>query len=131
MSLVIVPVYAAVLALLLVALSIRVIKLRRAGKIAVGHGDSPLLLRAVRVQANFAEYVPLALILLGYLEIQQFSGYLVHGLCLALVIGRLAHAYGMSQQPEDFRFRVAGMSVTFFVLAGSALILIGAAVYPG
>ena len=127
---VIVPVYAAVLALLLVALSLRVIRFRRAAKIAVGHGDSRELLRAVRVQGNFAEYVPLALILIGYLELRQFSDYLVHGLGLTLVVARLAHAFGVSREPEDFRFRVAAAAATFFVLAGSALLLIGSAVLP-
>lgn len=126
----IVPVYAAVLALLFVGLSLRVIRARRAEKIAVGHGRSAVLLRAMRVQANFAEYVPLALILIGCLESQQFPAYLVHGFGSALVAGRLAHAFGMSREPENFRFRVAGMSATFFVLAGSALLLIGAALVP-
>lgn len=128
---VIVPVYAAVLALLLVLLSFRVIRLRRAERIGMGHGDCPRLLRAVRVQANFTEYVPMALILLGCLEIQQFSGYLVHGLGLTLVVARLAHAVGMSRESEDFRFRVSGMAATFFVLSSSALLLIGAAIFPG
>lgn len=127
----IVPVYAALLALLFVALSLRVIRLRRATYVAVGHGESGVLLRAMRVQANFAEYVPLALILLGFLELQQFPAYVVHGFGVTLVAGRLVHAYGMSREEEDFRLRVVGMSATFFVLAGSALSLIARAVSPG
>lgn len=131
MTPVIVPVYAAILALVFVALSLRVIRCRRRDQIAVGHGDSAELLRAARVQGNFAEYVPLALLLLAWVETRGFPGYLVHGLCLLLLAGRVAHAFGMSQNPEDFRFRVGGMVATFFVLSGAALLLIGAAVYPG
>jgi uncharacterized membrane protein YecN with MAPEG domain len=128
---VIVPVYAAVLALLFVALSLRVIRCRRRDQIAVGHGDSAELLRAARVQGNFAEYAPLALLLLAWVETRGFPGYVVHGLCLILVAGRVAHAFGMSQSPEDFRFRVGGMIAIFSVLSGAALLLLGAAIYPG
>ena len=57
--------YAALLALLFVALSWRTIGLRRRYCVAVGDGGQPELLRAMRVHANFAEYVPLALLLIG------------------------------------------------------------------
>ena len=60
----IVPAYAALLALFFVALSIRTLRLRRELRIAVGDGGNPAMLRAMRVHANFAEYVPLGLILL-------------------------------------------------------------------
>jgi len=59
----ILPVYAALLALLFVLLSIRTIRTRHSRKVALGHGDDPAMLRAMRVHANFAEYVPLALLL--------------------------------------------------------------------
>lgn len=54
--------YAAPLALLFLVLSVRVIQsaLRPGG---TGDGGDHLLLRCMRVQANFAEYVPIALIL--------------------------------------------------------------------
>nr|WP_265324035.1 MAPEG family protein [Aeromonas veronii] len=54
----ILPVYAALLALLFVLLSIRTIRTRHSRKVALGHGDDPAMLRAMRVHANFAEYVP-------------------------------------------------------------------------
>ncbi|HAY26639.1 MAG TPA: glutathione metabolism protein, partial [Candidatus Accumulibacter sp.] len=59
-----VPAYAALLALFFVALSIRTLRLRRELRITVGDGGNPAMLRAMRVHANFAEYVPLGLILL-------------------------------------------------------------------
>src|SRR3546814_3776476 len=62
------PLYAALCGLLLMVLSVRVILLRRAMKVGLGDGDQPVLRRAIRVQANCAEYVPLALILLLLLE---------------------------------------------------------------
>ena len=57
--------YAALLAPLFVVLSVRVILFRRGSGSTLGDGGDPVLLRRIRVQANFAEYVPLALILMG------------------------------------------------------------------
>jgi len=74
------------------------------------------MLRAMRVHANFAEYVPLALILIFLVETSVTSGLFVHALGAALLIARLSHAYGVSQQPENFRFRIFGMATTFTVL---------------
>lgn len=112
--------YAALLALLFVALSWRTIGLRRRYRVAVGDGGQPELLRAIRVHANFAEYVPLALLLIALVEIGGSPAWLVHGLGLALLVARYAHAWGVSQTKEDFRFRVAGMMLTFGVLGISA-----------
>jgi len=60
----IVPLYAALLALIFVALSVRTLRMRRRLRIAVGDGGDTALLRAMRVHANFAEYVPLSLLLI-------------------------------------------------------------------
>ena len=112
----ILPIYASLLAVLFVYLSIRTIRLRRALSIGLGHADNPRMLRAMRVHANFAEYVPLALILIFLVETSATSVLFVHALGAALLIARLSHAYGMSQHPEKFTFRVFGMVTTFTVL---------------
>jgi uncharacterized membrane protein YecN with MAPEG domain len=120
----IVPVYAALLAFVFLWLSVRVIRVRGAERVAVGAGASKSLERAMRVHANFAEYAPLALVLLLMAEMRDAPAALVHGLCLALLLGRGLHAFGMSQEKEDFRLRVGGMSLTFAALAGAALTLL-------
>jgi uncharacterized membrane protein YecN with MAPEG domain len=109
----IVPAYAALLGLFFIALSIRTLRLRRQLRIAVGDGGNPAMLRAMRVHANFAEYVPLGLILLHFVEAQGAQAMLLHGLCLCLLLGRVAHAFGVSQTAENFSFRVTGMALTF------------------
>ncbi|MEM7432228.1 MAG: MAPEG family protein [Pseudomonadota bacterium] len=114
------PLYAAIIALLFVALSVRTLRLRHRFRVAIGSGDNRVLERAARAHANFAEYVPLALVLIFFLEIQTGNTLLVHILCAALVIGRLSHAYGVSQTKENFRFRVFGMAMTFTVILSSA-----------
>lgn len=117
-------VYAAVLALLFVALSIRTIRTRRRQRIAIGDAGDATMLRAMRVHSNFAEYVPLSLILIYLVELATGNQAIVHGLGIALVVGRLSHAYGVSQSNENFRFRVTGMALTFLTLLVSALILL-------
>jgi hypothetical protein len=42
-----------------------------------------------------------------------------------LLAGRLLHAYGVSRTNENYRFRVAGMSITFAVTVSSAVLLLG------
>jgi uncharacterized membrane protein YecN with MAPEG domain len=64
------PFYAAFLGLGFVTLSILTLRLRRKFKIALGDGGNKQLLRAIRVHSNFAEYVPLALILI-YMRIKS------------------------------------------------------------
>ena len=59
----IVPVYAAIFAVMLVALSLRVAKTRGDVQIAIGDGGNIVLQRRIRVQGNFVEYVPMALLL--------------------------------------------------------------------
>jgi len=121
----IVPFYASLLAALYIFLSVRVIRMRRQEHVGIGDGNNRRLQRAIRVHANFAEYVPLALLLTVFVELQQLSPLLIHLLCLALVIGRVVHAYGVSQEKEDHRLRVAGIALTFGTIAVSALRLLG------
>ncbi|MGH7089005.1 MAG: MAPEG family protein [Stellaceae bacterium] len=120
----IVPAYAGVLALVYLALSLRVSQLRRRGQVAVGSGQDRFLLRAIRAHANFGEYVPLALILLGFLEMQRGSAILLHALCLLLLFGRLAHAFGISREPDLMPLRAVGMLATYVVLIVPAIVLI-------
>ena len=116
--------YAALLALLFIALSVRTIRLRRRMRIAIGDAGDAQLLRAVRVHANFAEYVPLALLFLLLVEVGGAPAWGVHMLGVLLVAGRVVHAWGVSQPRENFRFRVAGMMTTFAVLLLAANVLL-------
>jgi len=124
MNLDVTPIYAALLALLFVFLSLRTIRLRRRHRVALGDGDNPELRRAMRAHANFAEYVPFALLLVYFVERDGAHLALVHALGLALLAGRLLHAWGVSQPREDFRFRVTGMVLSFGVLLTAALLLL-------
>jgi uncharacterized membrane protein YecN with MAPEG domain len=120
----IIPLYASLLVLLFIFLSVRVVRVRRALQVGIGDAGDKRLLRAMRVQANFAEYVPLALLLLLALELQVFYPWALHLFGATLLVGRLLHAYGVSQSREQLRFRIAGMTCTFAVMLAAAAVLI-------
>lgn len=123
------PLYAALLALIFVGLSIRTIRLRRRYRVGVGDGNHAELQRAARVHANFAEYVPLALLLVYFAETSGGPLPLIHALAIALFCGRLLHAYGVSQVRENYRYRTAGMVLTFSVIISGSLFLLFARLF--
>lgn len=121
----VVPFYASLLALLFFVLSFRTIRLRQRLQIGVGDAGNPQLLRAMRVHSNFAEYVPLCLLLFCFVEMRGAPLWLVHGLGMGLLIGRLLHAFGVSQVKEKLKFRITGMLMTFIaLLTASAYLLV-------
>jgi uncharacterized membrane protein YecN with MAPEG domain len=113
--------HAALLTILGCYLIVRVIRARRCARVALGDGGDIAVIRAARAHGNFIETVPFALILMALAESLAAPGWLLHALGAALLTGRSLHAFGVSRDPEDFRFRVAGMAVTFAVLGISAL----------
>ena len=122
----VVPVYAALLGLLFLILSVRVILARRGRNVGFGDGDDDGLRRRIRIQVNFAEYVPLALILLGMADARGASALVLHFLCVVLVIGRAVHAVGLSSAKTDDAGRIIGMTCSqTAILGGAVLILSG------
>lgn len=113
--------YAALLAPLLVILAIRVIAVRRAAGLSLGDGGNPDLLRRIRAHANFAEYAPFSLILMALAESLATSPWILHGLGVLLLGGRLSHAVGVSTGQQSMPFRSAGMALTFTMLVAAAL----------
>jgi len=115
------PIYAGILGLVYLFLSFRVVSRRKSLQLALGDGGDAELLRRQRVHGNFAEYVPLVLILILMCELQGAPLLLVHALGLAFTIGRVSHAYGVSQPKEPLVFRMSGMILTFATLTISAV----------
>lgn len=108
-------------------LGIRISRVRMSAKILHGDGGNEALMRRMRAQANFIENVPLALILIGAIELSgpNANG---GGKWLAIVGGlfmlaRLAHALGMdSTRPNPLR--AGGTLVTMLTLLGLAVVAI-------
>jgi uncharacterized membrane protein YecN with MAPEG domain len=119
---VVTPLYAGLLAFWFLLLTLRVVQERHDTKVSLGDGGDPTLQRRIRGHANFAEYVPLALLLLAILELSRFSLYVIHALGLALLLGRVLHGYAFAFRTE-FRFGVFwGVLLTVVVLAIEALL---------
>jgi uncharacterized protein len=117
-------VYAGLLALMFVGLSLRTLRLRRTYKVAIGDGGQERLQRAIRAHGNFSEYVPFALLLIFFVESSGVRDGWVHTLALALLLGRIIHAAGLSQVNENPRLRVFGMVLTLTSILCAALLLI-------
>ena len=113
--------FAGVHVLLLLAFSAQVSRWRGRAKANLGDGGNAELARWIRVQGNFVEYVPLALLLLALLEIAGTPrAWLLAG-GSALLAGRLLHAWGLSRHAGVTTGRYYGMALTWGVLLAAAL----------
>lgn len=108
--------YAGLLGLLLIALSAQVVLARRRYRVGLGTGNEDGLQQAVRVQANFCEYVPFAVLLLVLAEITALPGPAVHAAGLVLIVSRVLHATGLSGSPGRSFGRFYGTAGTWLVI---------------
>ncbi len=119
--------YAGILALIYVGLAVYVIHGRWATRIGLGTAGNDDLLTRTRIHGNFGEYVPLCLLLLLLLELNGTAPFWLHVGGATLVVGRMAHAYGLKQSQGASAARAVGMAATFLVLVagGARLIMAG------
>jgi uncharacterized membrane protein YecN with MAPEG domain len=117
------PLYAGLLAFWFVVLSVRVVRIRQRG-IAFGDDGDINHARVIRAQANFAEYVPLALLMMGFLEVSRFSIYLLHAFGIALIVARLVHGAALSFGRQPRLGRVAGAVLTLIVVLVEAALCV-------
>jgi len=116
------PLYAGLLALWFLVLSARVVGIRR--RLPFGDAGDVSIVRVLRAQANFAEYVPLALLMMGFLEVGRQSIYLLHALGIVLLVARILHGFALSFAWQPRNARVAGTVLTFGVIVVEALLCI-------
>ncbi|USA40058.1 MAPEG family protein [Pelagerythrobacter marinus] len=104
-------------------LGLRVAALRRAFKVSIGDGGHEPLSRRMRAQLNFAENVPITLLLIAVLEIGGIGGGWLAYVAGAFILARVAHGFGMDGGKAQAG-RVVGVLVTIAVqllLAGVAV----------
>jgi uncharacterized membrane protein YecN with MAPEG domain len=94
MHITVTPIYAAIIALLILALAYRVVQLRNSEGVALGDGGNKALLRAMAAHSHALENAPIALFLMLLLEINGLGAVWLHGTGIALVLSRLLHLYG-------------------------------------
>ncbi len=126
--------YAALLAFMLLGLSLYVIRGRYKYQVSLEDGGQEALVRRIRAQGNFCEYAPFILLMMTMCELQNAMHPMLHALGLLLLIGRALHAYSLlvcEPGGKGFRFRMVGMILTFLALALAALYLLYAAIGMG
>jgi uncharacterized protein len=109
--------YAGVLGLLAVLLANNVLYTRIRAQ-ALPDWQPPA---AERVQANFVENVPMALLLLYLVEVAGAPVTFIHVCGIALVVMRLLHAWGLARYPGANYPRLIGAQGTFVLLSVLAM----------
>ncbi|WP_395683554.1 MAPEG family protein [Dokdonella sp.] len=117
-------IYAALGTLLVLALALRVSAVRHGKRIHLGDGGDEGVLRRIRAHANAVENLPLALLLLLLLELNQSQPLLLHVCGCVLIAGRLLHALGMSVRSGGQFGRFTGTLLTWGVMMVMAVLLL-------
>jgi uncharacterized membrane protein YecN with MAPEG domain len=115
------PLYAGLLAIWYLVLCVRIIQYRGKAKINLGDGGDAHMFRLQRAQANFGEYVPLLLLMMGFLELSHWSVYVLHALGVGLLLARLLHGYALSFTEKWMFGRFWGTALTFLLLLVEAV----------
>ncbi len=121
--------YGAVLGIYFVALSIHVVIVRAREDIHHGDGGSEALNRAIRSHGNFAEYVPIALLLIAWVESGGASERALHLLLAPLLVARLMHPVGMRQpvaSKRQYAWRATSVTITWIVIVAASVVLLRA-----
>jgi uncharacterized protein len=113
--------YAAALALIYVGLSGFVILGRYKHKASLGDAGDTHMQKRIRIHGNFAEYVPMGLILMILIEQTGYAPFAVHLMGSLLLAGRVAHAWGLLCGTFG---RQLGMVLTFTMLIAASGLLI-------
>jgi uncharacterized protein len=113
--------YAGILGLMLIGVAFPAGMLRGKLNVSVGDGGNPALLLAMRRHANFVEWVPLALILIGSLELNHVRPAAIHALGAALVAARLSHALGIKTETMKSPARFIGAMLTMLIVLISSI----------
>lgn len=117
--------YAGLCTILVIFLAVRVVLWRRSHKIGLGHGGDRELQKRMRAHANAVENVPLALILLGGMELNGYNMAVIHGFGSVLVLSRMAHAWGLSHSGGTSKGRFLGSAFTWTLMLAMAVFAIG------
>jgi uncharacterized membrane protein YecN with MAPEG domain len=116
--------WAGLLILLMLVLSLLVVRQRSKHAVMLGDDGVPELARASRAFGNAAEYAPAGVAALAVLAMVQAPPLVLHITGATLFVGRVAHAIGLSLTGGPSPGRVIGMVATWlaFIFAGVALL---------
>ncbi len=107
------PLCAIPLAALYLVLSTAAIRRRRGLGISIGNGGDTHFACLIRGHGNWAEYVPIALLLMAFAEMGGAGAGVIHTAGLLLLSGRLLHAYALGLTKRNLPARTGGMVLNF------------------
>jgi uncharacterized membrane protein YecN with MAPEG domain len=122
MSITITALYAAILAVIVVALAINVTVHRVKLAVPLGDGGNPEMLRMIRLHANAAEYIPLACLLMLIYEIDGGTRLALHAAGIVLVVARLLQSWNMWETEVAGFGRRTGQGLTWLTIIALALL---------
>jgi len=120
-------IFAALFGLFAAALTLNVIVNRVRLKVESGDGGLPAMTQAIRAHANFAEHVPLALLLIAAIEMMGKAHWLVVALGVVLLAARLLSALGLGRSLAGTPPRQAGAALTLAVTITASVVILEAA----
>lgn len=108
--------------LLMLFLKMKAGATRGRAKVMFGDGDNEQLQRAIRVQGNAVEDVPIALIGIGALGLMSAPVMLIHALGGIMLVSRILHAVGLWGSSGSSFGRLVGTlgSLIVLLVTGSA-----------
>ena len=118
--------YAGLLALFGIYLAYGAGSLRGKTGISVGDGGNKELLTAMRKHGNWAEFTPIALILLGVLELNGVGALWLHIFGGVFLVTRICHAFGLEPDSIQNPLRAVGAgggTLVVVVMAVWAIVL--------
>jgi uncharacterized protein len=117
-------IYAAVLALIMIALSSHVSMQRGKANVSILDGGNAELQLRMRRHGNFVENVPMALLLMLLAELDGVGSTWIHAAGLLLVAGRILHAIGLRADKATALRLAGGVGSTL-----SSLLMVGNIIY--
>lgn len=123
--------YAGLATLLIIGLAARIPPMRQRFRVGIHSGQNETLARAIRVHGNAVENVPLGLLLLALLELQDVAATLLYVTGGVLMAGRLIHAWGLGRSAAYSLGRFWGTVLTWLSLLTMAGMLLWLALSNG
>jgi uncharacterized membrane protein YecN with MAPEG domain len=117
MSLAITTLYALPLIAIWFVLWIGVTSKRSEMKTSIGDAGSPQLLQIIRRHGNFIEWVPFVLVLMIMNELQGTGSTWLHAAGILLLIGRIAHPFGLAIDNAGHPLRYVGNGTNILAVA--------------
>lgn len=96
-------------------LALRVGQVRTREKVLIGDGGNENVIRRMRAHANFVEFTPFILILIGAIELALGTSNWLWVAALLFLAGRILHAFGMDGFMPG---RMIGTIITMLSLVG-------------